>query len=558
MQARMSAWFLAGLVGLAVPAPSPAAEPDFDLAAAEKTLQEAKVPADGPSLVAYFRQRTLSEADQKKLGETVRRLGSEKFAERRRAFQDLRNAGRSALPFVRAARTSPDPETAHSAGRLVKLLESGSDLAVTMAAARVLAARKPPEAVPTLLAYLPMCDDEMVTEAILEALAVGGVREGKVHPALAAALKDRDPVKRLAAAHVHGKAGPASHKELAPLLADPDPRVRYQAAAALVRGGERSAVPPLIALLAEDRQALAWRAEALLFRLAGEKAPQVSLGAGADDQRKCRDAWAAWWQASGPAVDLKKIDLKRALRGLTVVCECGAGKHPAGYVWEYGPGGKVRWEFDNVNTPVDVQPLANGHVLVAEWSGTVITERDRKGLVVWKYPVPNAGMTRSCQRLANGNTFVATTQELREVTRDGRVVRSYKFPENIHRARRLDNGQFLFVSGRGRVVHLDRAGKEIRSLTITGGTGAFADADLLPNGRYLVALYSANKVLELDAGGKELWSVTVQTPSSANRLPNGNTLVTSMDARCVVELDRAGKVVAKQATPGRPFCVRRY
>jgi hypothetical protein len=34
--------------------------------------------------------------------------------------------------------------------------------------------------------------------------------------------------------------------------------------------------------------------------------------------------------------------------------------------------------------------------------------------------------------------------------------------------------------------------------------------------------------------------------------------VAEAEARRLVEFDRAGKVVSRQATPGRPFYVRRY
>jgi len=331
--------------------------------------------------------------------------------------------------------------------------------------------------------------------------------------------------------------------------------VRYHAAMAMVKAKERSAVPALIALLADARDPLAAQVEDLLGRLAGEQSPAASLGTTAEERRKCRAEWEQWWKANGDKVDLARIDLEKALRGINVVCECGAGKHPQGYVWEFGRDGKMRWEFDSVNTPCDVQLLPGKRVLVATYHGTEVTERDQAGKVHWIHRTTQS--VRSCRRLANGNTFIATQSELLEVNRKGEKVYSHA-TTGVYRARKLRNGGFLYIGNQGKVVELDRAGKEVRSVVVPGGTGVFADVELLPNGRYLVGLYSANKVMELDRAGKVVSQWNVTTPSSVNRLPNGHVLVTSMDARSVIEFNRQGKEVWKQTTPGRPFCVRRY
>jgi HEAT repeat protein len=530
-----------------------AAAEDADLVYAEQTLREAKLAVDGPSLLKFFQQRTLSPAGRKKLAGVVRLLGSDDFQVRRKAYKELLRAGRPAIPFLKQAAKDPDPEIARSAEQLLGRIESGSDVALAMAAARVLAARKPAGAASVLLAYLPMVDDEALEESVLEALAVVGFQAGKVEPLLAAALKEEDPAKRMGAAFVHGKGGPELRKALLSLLHDPSPRVRFRAALPLVRARDKAGIAPLITLLDEGPEALAWQVEDILFRIAGTKAPQVVLGRTLPERRKCREAWAGWWKANETGVDLARLDLEKTLLGLNVVCECGAAKHPSGYVWEFGADGKVRWEFDNTNTPVDVHILPGGRVLLAEFSTNDVTERDRKGKIVWTYRANAPG--RSCQRLPNGNTFIATTSALMEVTRAGKQV--YSHARNVFRARKLRNGHILYV-GAGQVVEMATGGKDLHKIIIPGGTGVWADADLLPSGRYLVALYTANKVIEIDRTGKVHWQVTVQTPSSVNRLPNGNTLVTSMDARLVVEFNREGKNVWKQTTPGRPFCVRRY
>src|SRR5439155_16195358 len=98
--------------------------------------------------------------------------------------------------------------------------------------------------------------------------------------------------------------------------------VRFRAAESLVLGRDKSGVPALIALLGEAPAARGWRVEDLLYRVAGEAAPAVSLGAADEEARKrCRDAWRAWWKKNEARVDLAKLNLADALLGLTLYCE---------------------------------------------------------------------------------------------------------------------------------------------------------------------------------------------------------------------------------------------
>ena len=68
-------------------------------------------------------------------------------------------------------------------------------------------------------------------------LIVNRTRAGKADPALGAAVNDKEPVRRVAAAMVLGKGKPEERKVVYPLLNDPEPRVRFHAAAALLGGG---------------------------------------------------------------------------------------------------------------------------------------------------------------------------------------------------------------------------------------------------------------------------------------------------------------------------------
>src|SRR5947209_1694345 len=99
-------------------------------------------------------------------------------------------------------------------------------------------------------------DDEGVEEAVLEALPAVAAPGGKAAPALVKALADKEPLRRAAAARALG-AVPGQRPAVRRLLDDAEPRVRYEAAAALVRAGDRLAVATPVALLGEGPETLA-------------------------------------------------------------------------------------------------------------------------------------------------------------------------------------------------------------------------------------------------------------------------------------------------------------
>ena len=117
---------------------------------------------------------------------------------------------------------------------------------------------------------------------------------------------------------------------------------------------------------------------------------------------------------------------------------------------------------------------------------------------------------------------------------------------------KLRNGHLLYIASNNRVVELDATGKEISSTSVEN-SGGWASVDRLLNGNLLVALYNAKKVVELDTSGRVKWQCEVDSPGHAVRLPNGNTLVASIEGQRILEFDRTGKEVWRRATSGRPF-----
>src|SRR5262249_42212382 len=139
-----------------------AAAPDPLLAQDEKLLRDGRVSPEGTALVAFFRERTLTEAQKARLADLVKKLGDESYDVRERAPADLVKAGRLALPLLKRAVTDRDPEVARRAAESLHEIEQGNDNVLAAAAARVLAQRKPDGAVEVLLAYLPGAPDETV------------------------------------------------------------------------------------------------------------------------------------------------------------------------------------------------------------------------------------------------------------------------------------------------------------------------------------------------------------------------------------------------------------
>ena len=536
------------------------ARPDADLLYAERMLRAADVATDGPGVLHFIRAHTLSEDDLERLRTTVRSLGSADFSERESASRALVAAGRPALPFLRPALNDPDLEIARRARRCLEEIQLNPTPHLMTAAAQVVKGRRPPGATVVLLAYLPCIDEEAVEEIWFDALRAVGFEGDRPDSALLAALTDRHPIRRAAAAALLGQSNSAAVRlRVLPLLADPDTKVRYESAASLLRHGEKKAVAVLAGLLTDAPLSTASRAEYLLCTIAEGQAPAVGLSRGDPaSRRQCRAAWENWWKEHAAGVDLTRLKREEPLRGLTLVCEYDGPE--GGRVWEYGQDGNPRWEIRHLEGPNDVQTLPGGRVLIAERNATRVSERDHSGKVLWEHRA--TGNPIACQRLPNGNTLVATFNELYEVTPDQKKVFSHTHRMGFRHAAHLPNGHIVFITGHGQVVELDSSGRRelrtIRPANHSAGATYWASVEPLPNGRYLLALGGTNRAVEIDAAGQIQWECRVPRAVYATRLRNGHTLIAAFDGRFVVEVDRDGKEVSKQELRGRPFLVRRY
>lgn len=538
----------------AEPAPSQA-----NLTYAERALRKAGAGIDGAGLLAFIRSRTLNEKERNGLADKVRSLGSAEYTEREKASRELVALGRMALLYLRPAVNDPDLETSRRARRCIERIQRSSNPSLLTLAVLLVEERKPSGAVPVLLDYLPSIAEDSLEETWLHALRALGWHEGRADPALLAALSDKRPLFRAAAAHVLARGSDAHIRErVVPLLADTNARVRFEAAAALARCGDRKAVAVLLTLLDDGPFSLACQSEYLLRLLAKGQGPEASLDKDELSVRRlCRRAWETWWEKQKEHVDLSRLQRDEPPQGLTVVSE---DREEGTRVWEWGQGSQPCWEILGLEGAFAVQALAEGRVLVAEHHFNRVTERDHDGKILWEHRTTVNPI--ACQRLANGNTLIATYQEVYEVTRDHKEVFRHSDRRDFRDALRMPNGHLLYVTGDGVLIERDaRCQQLLRSIEPEDhGEGAHYRARVEPllNGRFLLTLGGSHRVVEIDAAGKIRWEHSVRTPMSATRLRNGHTLIACFEDRCILEVDRAGKEINKQPLAGRPYAVRRH
>jgi PQQ-like domain len=304
-----------------------------------------------------------------------------------------------------------------------------------------------------------------------------------------------------------------------------------------------------------------WRVEEVLARLAGDAAPtDTAAGPAPASRQKAVRAWQKWWQERQGSVDLARAAESESYLGLVTVCEYDAavpGRFQ-GQVWEASRNGPPRLKVTGLTGPMDAHVLRNGRLLVAENGASRVTERNRDGTIAWEYPV-QGGNPICCERLANGNTFIATYNQLIEVRPDKTEV--YRFQPGpqfyIFCARKTRAGTIVCITAQGILLEVDPVqAKTIRTINLGQPAGGWSGVEPLPNGHYLVATMNNSTVREVDEKGTTVWSVnTIPGVFRATRLPNGNTLVVSMNTREVAEIDRAGAVRWRKTCQGRPWSV---
>jgi HEAT repeat protein len=504
---------------------------------------------DGGQLLDEFRNRTLSEEEREKACALILKLDDAAPAVRDKAEADLLDMGPKVASLLRRAAEKNEGRTSPAA-QCLQRIEKDTPNPLPLAAPRLLALRRPEGTTDAMLAYLPFADSEEVASQLRDLLVTVGFREGKPEAALVRALEDKAPARRAAAAWALCRGGATDQfPAVGKLLKDEDSTVRLRAGFALAGAGVKDAVPVLIDLLAELPLQDAWQIEDYLQQVAGDKGPNAPLGADKDLRAKAKKAWSTWWSENAEKVDLAKIDINPRYLGYLLVVEPVGGR-----VLELNASGKIRWQIDKIQQPQDAQVLPGNRVVMIDVNNNAfrVCERDLTGKVIWEKNCQNPFL---CQRMRNGNTFVACRNQLLEFDRDGKEVQNI-FRQNdwLMTARKFPDGGIAFFNNQGMYTRLDATGKEMKTFRVNLQFG-FLGSEILPGDHVLVS-QGNNKVTEFDAEGKSVWEADIVQPGNPHRLPNGHTIVVHNAQNRLTELDRQGKVFKEwKDLPCRPFRV---
>ena len=503
---------------------------------------------EGPGLLDEIKKRTLSDADIGSAEKHIENLGDESFAVREKAEKTLQKLGARIVPLLKRAVTT-DPEIRTRIQKCLAEIEKDKSTPLSPVTFRLIALRRPKDALESLLGYSPFADDETLQEEVQTAVNSLGFPGGKVHPALAKALSDKVASRR-AVAGVALTAGPLA--ETMPLirraLEDKDDLVRLKVALALAAVREPEAVPALIALVSRLKGEDSSSAEDFLLRLAKDTAP-TELPEGEANRKKRSEAWEKWWTANKAKVvlnDRLAPTGRERFLGYTLLIQLNNSQ-----IVEWDKNQKTRWTLTGLLGPIDAQILPGNRILVAEHNGMRVTERNMKGEILWQVAVASNPM--GAERLPNNRTFVTCVNQLSEYDRAGKQVFKYDRPaSDIRCARRLANGQIVFVTSSRQLIRLDRAGKEIKTVTIAAQQVHTYQNEILDNGNVLIPMNWMNQIAEYDGTGKEVWRATVPQAMHGYRLPNGNTIIASQNwPNQIYEVDKKGAQIANNTVNGQ-------
>jgi len=522
----------------------------------EELLKANKIGTDGPALVSHLKDRSLTENQLAKLQDLIKQLGARAFTEREKAQQALIKHGPAVRPLLREALKQTDPEVRKRAEQCLESIEAVHSPAVTSAVVRLLAYRKPAEAVETLLLFAPYTDSEAIDDDVLQALiAVTDFAKLTNDSPLMKARQNKVTVRRAAAAHVLSRSPDEKQRKLAhELLKDKEVLVRYRAATGLLERNDKTAVLALIALLKDAPDPLVWQVEDWLVRLAGE--PQSKV-VSPHSTPETRQEWAAdyekWWKEKGDKIDVAKALQQSPYLGLTLVPEMHANQ-----LSEVDRTGKVLFKV-TLNQPRCIQSLSGGRYLVGEANGNLVSERDRKGTILWKHDFNDPSF---CERLNNGNTVMGNGKGIIEVTQAGKEVMNYKPDDSfyIHGMCRKSNGNLVLISMNGTLRELTPVGKEIFSVALDkfGKNGNnWCHVQGLARDRYLLSDIEKGLVIEVDKEGKEQWRYELKDACCAQRLANGNTVIQSFSEQKIIEVDRDKKIVWEYKTSSQGWRFQR-
>jgi hypothetical protein len=222
------------------------------------------------------------------------------------------------------------------------------------------------------------------------------------------------------------------------------------------------------------------------------------------------------------------VDAERLPSGNTLIAEAGKNR-----VIEVTPEGEIVWGV-LVDSPYSARRLTNGNVLItSSATPSVVLEVTRDAEVVWSFDFTKScesvgnqrfcrGVPRDAFRLSNNHTLVAfddAAAGLIELDQDGLVVTEMKVTNEegtglrLYSVQELMTGNLLVTASGltiARVVELSPTGE---SMWFYGPSGFCDECLYLPrdsvataSGTILIADYGKDRIVEVDAKGKIVWS----------------------------------------------------
>jgi HEAT repeat protein len=504
-------------------------------------LRQAGVGTDAASALKFLHDCARGNGNEKKINILIEQLGHADFEQRERASKELIAIGRPALERLRKARkTDDDPEVRLRAVHCIDAIENRLDANLVFAAVRWVIHLRASGAAELLLDLLPDVDWETQDE-IFHGLPQVAVRDGKLDPALLAALQDKSSLRRAAAALAVALAGTDADRErVRKLLTDTDATVRLRAAQGLLAARDPASLPVLIALLNEPQVDVSWSAEELLHWVADRTAPAVSVGAAsADERKKAVTAWTQWHREYAAKIDWDELAKTPRRPGLCFVCDSSR-------VWLCGCDGKARWTLPGELGAHDIVLLPDNQLVIAPVVGEgILLKHDLSGKELWKHVVRLHEDCIGVQRLPNGHFFAVTEEGITEIDETGKQVAARVLEDfALSDAWMLRNGHVLLFHDEG-VAELDGFnGPTLRDSRIEKAHfGILYKFAVLRDGRCVVPDQRHHRLFEVDAAGRTIRTIQVRGALGVAVLRNGNYLVSSLLDRRIVEVDPEGRAV---------------
>lgn len=436
---------------------------------------------------------------EERIQKLIDQLGDEQFQNRVHAGVELLQFSETALPFLKVAvQTSEDLEVRVRARQTILAIESGERFARLRGALRLISLQKTPGFVPVILKVARSIStreiDMELTGAINSTATVADLNELESR-----LFESTSPLRGLvlpAWLRLVGTKGTDRLIEMA--TNDESVEFRLLAAIELAKIPHARAVDALIPLLGEDDKMIRARSARALQEVTGQNFEFYAYGS-LQKRTEAINRWTNWHESNRASLVLFPYDPSAVppLLGRVFVTS-----YTRSEISEFQADGKLLRKFKISGKPMGVCGLADGSVLVCNYSGKTLLKYDSKNKLIWtSQPLP--GSPLSVEALANGNLLVGTS------------------------------------SGK-KVIELDKSGKTIWKHDTTDRINV---AHRTPIGTTLISFMGPGMVREVDSKGKQLWQLKVKKPNGVRRLPNGNTLVCLYDDGLVNEYSPAGKVV---------------